>query len=54
MTRNNFVKRVIQVGLFVLLSLVVFALKNRIVTGRNCSSCPENASCPGKKECYKF
>jgi hypothetical protein len=54
MTRNDFVKRVIQAGLFALLTLVVIALKNRIVTGENCSSCHENGSCPGKKECSKF
>jgi hypothetical protein len=54
MNRTEFVRRVIQAGLFVLLSLVVFALKNRIVTVEYCSSCPENGSCPGKKECSKF
>jgi hypothetical protein len=54
MKRNVFIRRVIQAGLFVLLSLVVFALKNRIVKGDNCSSCPENGSCPGKKECSKL
>ena len=32
MNRTEFVKKVIQAGLFALLSLVVFALKNRIVT----------------------
>jgi len=54
MTRNNFVNRVMQAGLLVLLTLIVFALKNRIVTGENCSSCPENGSCSGKKECNKY
>jgi hypothetical protein len=54
MKRNDFVKRVIQVGLFALLTLVVIALKNRIITGGICSSCPENGSCQGKKECHKF
>jgi hypothetical protein len=54
MTRKDFLKRVIQVGLFALLSFVVFKLKNRIVTDENCSVCPENGSCPGKKECSKY
>jgi hypothetical protein len=54
MKRNDFVKRVIQAGLFVLLALVVFALKNRVVTGENCTSCPENGNCPGKNECSKY
>jgi hypothetical protein len=52
-SRSNFIKKVIQVGLFALLALVVLALKNRIVGGV-CSSCPEYGSCPGKKECSKF
>jgi hypothetical protein len=54
MNRSEFVKRVIQAGLFVLLALVFFVLKNRIVTGEGCSSCPENGSCPGKNECSKL
>jgi hypothetical protein len=54
MTRNNFVKIAIQTGLFALLTMMVFALKNRIVAGENCSSCPENGRCPGKKECTKY
>jgi hypothetical protein len=54
MTRNDFIKRVIQAGLFILLIFVVIALKNKVVTGGNCSSCPEHGSCPGKKECSKF
>jgi hypothetical protein len=54
MTRNNFLKRAIQAGLFALLTLMVFALKNRIVAGESCASCPENGKCPGKKECSKF
>jgi hypothetical protein len=53
MNRTEFVKRVIQAGLFILLSLVFLALKNRIVTGGTCSTCPENGRCPGKKECSK-
>jgi hypothetical protein len=54
MTRTVFLKRAMQAGLFALLSLVVFLLKNRIATGENCSSCPDIADCPGKRECNKF
>jgi hypothetical protein len=54
MKRNVFVKLIIQAGLFALLALMVFALKNRIVTGGDCSSCPENGSCPGKKDCSRL
>jgi hypothetical protein len=53
MSRNDFVRKVIQIGLFAALSLVVFALKNRIITDGNCSSCPENGRCTGKSSCIK-
>jgi hypothetical protein len=54
MNRNVFIKRVIQAGLFALLAIMVYALKNRIVAGENCSACPENGSCPGKNECSRL
>jgi hypothetical protein len=53
MTRNDFIRKVIQIGLFAALSLVVIALKNRIITDGNCSACPENGRCPGKNDCIK-
>jgi len=52
MTRIEFVKKVIQAGLFAALLFIVFALKNRIVAGGKCSSCPENGSC-STRECNK-
>jgi hypothetical protein len=54
MTRENFIKKAIQAGLFALLAFVVLALKSRIVTTGNCSSCPDTGNCPGKKECTKY
>jgi hypothetical protein len=54
MTREDFVKKSIRVGLFALLAFVVLALKSRIVTEGNCSSCPDTGSCPGKKVCSKY
>jgi len=54
MKRNVFIKRIIQAGLFALLALMVFALKNRIVNSGDCSSCPEKVSCPGKNECSRL
>jgi hypothetical protein len=53
MTRDNFIRKVIQIGLFAALSLVFFALKNRITTDGNCSSCPEIGRCPGKNVCIR-
>jgi len=54
MTRNDFLKRAIQVGLFAGLTLVFFTLKNRIIVTGNCSGCPDTGNCPGKKECSKY
>jgi hypothetical protein len=54
MTRHDFIKKVIQAGLFAALIFVVFALKNRIIAAGNCSSCPETGRCPGIKECNKY
>jgi len=54
MKRTEFVKKVIQAGLLVLLSLVFITLKDRIVTGGICSSCPDNGQCPGKQQCSKL
>jgi hypothetical protein len=51
MTRNDFVRKVIQIGLFAALAFVVFALKKRIITDVNCASCPEQGRCPGKSDC---
>jgi hypothetical protein len=54
MNRNDFIRRIIQVGLFAALAFVVFSLKNRIITDGDCSSCPENGRCPGKNDCVKY
>jgi len=54
MTRNDFLKKAVQAGLFAALTVVLFTLKNRITTTGNCSSCPDIKSCPGKKECRKY
>jgi hypothetical protein len=51
MTRKDFFKRLVQIGLLALLTLVVFSLKSRIVSGYNCSGCPERGICKGNKEC---
>jgi len=54
MTRNEFLKKLIRAGLFALLALVVFALGNRVVTGKNCSECPGKGICNGKTDCNKY
>jgi hypothetical protein len=54
MKREEFIKKGIQAGLFALLAFVVLALKSRITSSGNCSSCPDTGTCPGKKECTKY
>ena len=54
MTRNDFIKRVVQAGLFAALTFLVFALKNRIVSAENCSSCPDTGNCPGRNACSRY
>jgi len=54
MTRNDFLKIIIRLGLLAMLALVVFVLKSRIVTGKNCSGCPGNGICNGETDCSKY
>lgn len=54
MKRNEFIKNLVRAGLFALLGLLVFSLKNRISKGGSCSSCPEIDRCPGKNACTKY
>jgi hypothetical protein len=54
MTRNEFFKKLIRFGLLVILSLIVFALGSRVVTGNDCSACPGKGICNGEKDCNKY
>jgi hypothetical protein len=54
MNRQDFLKRLIRYGLLAILSLIVFALGNRVVTGTDCSSCPGKGVCNGKTDCNKY
>jgi hypothetical protein len=53
MTRNRFLKRVIQAGLLALLALLFFSLKNRIETGSSCNGCPQYGRCNGIDSCTR-
>jgi hypothetical protein len=54
MSRIDFFKKLIRYGLLALLTLIVFALGSRVVTGSDCSSCPGNGVCNGKSDCNKY
>jgi len=54
MNRNDFLKRLVRYGLLALLTLIVFALGNRVVTGKDCSACPGNGVCKGETDCNKY
>jgi hypothetical protein len=54
MNRNDFFKKIIRYGLLALLTLIVFALGNRVVTGKDCSACPGNGVCNGETDCNKY
>jgi len=54
MKRSEFLKKLIRLGLFAILAIIVFALGKRIVSGKDCSGCPGNGVCNGKSDCSKY
>jgi hypothetical protein len=54
MSRIDFFRKIIKYTLLLLLAIIVIALGNRIVTGKDCSECPGNGICNGKTDCDKF
>jgi len=54
MSRIDFFKKLIRYGLLALLTFIVFALGNRVVTGQDCSACPGNGICNGETDCNKY
>jgi hypothetical protein len=52
-TRIDFLKKLIRLGLLALLALIVLALGNRIVSAKDCSKCLVSGSCTDEKDCYK-
>jgi hypothetical protein len=53
-TRKNFIIKLIQAGLLGILSLITFLLVNKVVSGKDCSSCPGNGICRGETDCSKY
>lgn len=54
MPRNEFLKKVIQAGLLLILALISLALGGKVVTGNNCTGCPSKAVCRGESSCEIF
>ena len=54
MGRIDFLKKLVRFGLLAILTMIVFALGNRVVTGTDCSSCHGKGICNGKTECNKY
>jgi hypothetical protein len=54
MSRIDFFKKLMRLGLLALLTLIVFALGKRVVTGKDCSACPGKGICNGETDCNKF
>ena len=54
MNRIDFFKKLVRYGLLAMLTLIVFALGNRVVTGKDCSACPGKGVCNGETDCNKY
>lgn len=54
MNRNDFIKKLMRYGLLALLTLIVFVLGSRVVTGKDCSACPGKGVCKGETDCNKY
>ncbi len=54
MKRGTFLRRLMQVTILALMSLVVLALGNKIVTGKDCNKCPGNGICRGETDCDNY
>jgi hypothetical protein len=54
MNRIDFLKKMIRIGLLAILAFIVFALGNKVVTAKDCSSCPGKGICRGETDCKKY
>ena len=51
MNRNDFLKKLIRIGLYAILALIVFAIGNKVVSASDCNQCPGKGICNGETDC---
>ena len=54
MKRGTFLRRLMQIVILAVMSLVVLALGDRVVTGRDCNKCPGQGICSGEIDCESY
>jgi len=54
MNRNTFLKRIVQLVLFGILTVIAVVLGTRAVSGGDCSACSGKGICNGEVDCSKF
>lgn len=54
MTRNGFIKKLVRLALFAILSLIGLALGKKAMLTGDCSTCPGLNSCNGRTDCNKY
>jgi len=52
--RKDFITKLIQAGLFGVLILITFLLGSKVVSGKDCTTCPGNGICSGETDCSKY
>jgi hypothetical protein len=52
--RADFLKKLIQVILALMLGIIVLVLSRRTVTGNKCIGCPGKGICRGETDCSNF
>jgi hypothetical protein len=53
-SRDDFVKKLIRAGLFVVLAFITFFLGKKAETGKGCSECAGKGICNGESDCVKY
>ncbi|HUX57650.1 MAG TPA: hypothetical protein VMV77_11805 [Bacteroidales bacterium] len=54
MSRIEFFRKIIRLGLLAILALIAFLVGNRVVTGKGCNSCPGKGICNGEADCNNY
>jgi hypothetical protein len=51
--RDEFLRKIIRYLLIAILSVIVFTLGGRVVTGKECSGCTLKNTCSSRSDCKK-